>query len=103
MFRSLSLIVFAFACLAQTSYPPPVEGDYTVHDFVFKSGEKLADLRLHYITVGTPTRDASGRVNNAVLIMHGTGGNGRGFLGAGFAGVLFGKDQPLDANHHFII
>ncbi len=103
MFRCLALFAIGVCCFAQTTYPPPVEGDYTVHDFVFKSGEKLGDLRLHYTTIGAPTRDASGRVNNAVLIMHGTGGNGRGFLAEQFAGVLFGKDQPLDANRYFII
>ncbi len=102
MFRFAALLWLAFGCLAQT-YPTPVQGDYIVHDFVFKSGEKLADLRLHYTTIGTPSRDASGRVNNAVLIMHGTGGSGRGFLSTQFAGVLFGKDQPLDGNRHFII
>src|SRR5215469_10832979 len=102
MFRFAAVFAMALACLAQ-SYPKPEEGDYTVHDFVFGTGEKMPEVRLHYTTVGEPARDASGRVNNAVLIMHGTGGNGRGFLGAGFAGVLFGKDQPLDGNTHYII
>jgi homoserine O-acetyltransferase len=102
MFRYAALVVVASSCLAQT-YPTPIEGDYTVNDFVFKSGEKLADLRLHYTTIGTPARDVSGRVNNAVLIMHGTGGTGRAFLDEQFAGVLFSKDQPLDANRYFII
>jgi len=102
MFRFAAVFAMALACLAQT-YPKPAEGDYTVHDFVFGTGEKMPEVRLHYTTVGKPARDASGRVNNAVLIMHGTGGNGRGFLGAGFAGVLFGKDQPLDGNTHYII
>ena len=102
MIRFAALCCLAFSCLAQT-YPSPVEGDYTVHDFVFQSGEKLPDLRLHYTTIGEPARDSTGRVDNAVLIMHGTGGNGRGFLGQQFAGVLFGKGQPLDANRYFII
>jgi homoserine O-acetyltransferase len=102
MFRFLGGFCLALVCFGQT-YPTPVEGDYTLHDFVFKTGEKLPELRLHYITVGTPTRDASGRVNNAVLIMHGTGGSGRPFLRETFAGVLFGAGQPLDANRHFII
>ena len=102
MIRFAVLCCLAFSGLAQT-YPTPVEGDYTVHDFVFNSGEKLADVRLHYITIGAPTRDSSGRVNNAVLIMHGTGGSGRSFLSQQFAGVLFGRGQPLDANGHFII
>ena len=73
------------------------------HDFIFKSGEKLAELRMHYITLGTPARDAAGHVRNAVIIMHGTGGSGRAFLGAGFGGELFGKGQPLDAATHYII
>jgi homoserine O-acetyltransferase len=82
---------------------PNKEGDYVVHDFPFKSGDKMPDLRLHYTTLGTPTRNAAGHVNNAVIIMHGTGGSGRSFLSAGFAGVLFGKGQPLDIERYYII
>jgi homoserine O-acetyltransferase/O-succinyltransferase len=92
----------AAAALAQTA-PEPVEGDWIARDFVFHGGEKLAGLRLHYTTLGTPARDAAGRVRNAVLVMHGTGGSGRPFLGAGFGGELFGRDQPLDAARYYII
>jgi len=91
---------------AQTAPAPglqPTEGDYIAHDFTFKSGEKLAELRLHYSTLGRPVRDATGHVNNAVIVMHGTGGSGRPFLGAGFGGVLFGKGQLLDAGRYYII
>ncbi len=77
-------------------YPDPAEGDFTIRDFRFHSGEMLPELRLHYNTVGNPS-------NPAVLIMHGTGGTGRGFLSAGFAGELFGPGQPLDAKKYFII
>jgi len=73
------------------------------HDFQFKSGEKLAELRLHYTTLGTPTRNAAGHVNNAVIVMHGTGGTGRAFLSAGFGGQLFKPGQPLDIEHYYII
>ncbi len=81
----------------------PHQGDYVAHDFHFKSGETLAELRLHYTTLGTPARDAKGRTTNAVLILHGTGGNGGGFLSPIFAGVLFGPGQLLDASRYFII
>ncbi len=81
----------------------PREGDYVAHDFHFKSGETLPELRLHYTTLGAPVRDAKGRTTNAVLIMHGTGGNGSGFLAPIFAGVLFGPGQLLDASRYFII
>jgi homoserine O-acetyltransferase/O-succinyltransferase len=81
----------------------PVEGDYIAHDFHFKSGETLPELRLHYRTLGTPTRDASGRVTNAVLILHGTGGWGGNFLVPQFAGVLYGPGQLLDITRYYII
>jgi len=81
----------------------PVEGDYIAHDFHFKSGETLPELRLHYRTVGTPTRDANGRVSNAVLILHATGGWGGNFLAPQFAGVLYGPGQLLDITHYYII
>jgi homoserine O-acetyltransferase len=83
--------------------PPPQEGDYIAHDFHFKSGETLAELRLHYLTFGKPLRDAAGRVTNAVLILHGTGGSGRQFLAPQFAGVLFGPGQLLDVSRYYVI
>jgi len=102
---AVALALVAGAARAQTpaNYPAPVEGDYIARDFHFGTGETLAELRLHYTTIGTPARDASGKVSNAVLIMHGTGGSGRGFLSATFAGRLFGPGQLLDATRYFII
>ena len=84
-------------------YPEPKPGDFVVKDFQFKSGEKLQELTLHYYTLGEPRKDASGKVRNAVLILHGTGGSGRQFLSPNFAGVLFGPGQLLDASKYFII
>lgn len=83
--------------------PAPTEGDFIVRDFVFANGERLPELRLHYRTIGTLRRDASGRASNAVLILHGTGGTGRQFQSTGFAGGLFAPGQLLDASTHFII
>src|SRR5580765_7020302 len=100
-------MVYASLCFGQTSSsatkPTPTEGDYIAHDFHFKSGETLPELRLHYLTFGKPERDASGRVTNAVLILHGTGGSGRQFLAPQFADVLFGPGQQLDATRYFIV
>jgi homoserine O-acetyltransferase len=101
MFRFLALALLTYAALGQT--PQPVEGDWVARDFTFHTGDKLPELRLHYTTLGTPARDAAGHVRNAVLIMHGTGGSGRPFLGPNFGGELFGKDQPLDAARYYII
>ncbi|MGI8510218.1 MAG: alpha/beta fold hydrolase [Gemmatimonadaceae bacterium] len=79
------------------------EGDFVLRDFHFTGGGTLPSLRIHYTTLGRPRRDASGTVGNAVLILHGTTGSGRGFLGRSFAGELFGPGQLLDSATHYII
>src|SRR5579862_1554121 len=84
---ALSVVALAGIAHAQTPAQPPTtpalatrEGDFTVRDFKFASGETLPELRLHYTTLGSPKRDAKGHVANAVLILHGTGGDGHQFL-----------------------
>ncbi len=106
MRRSILLIpmlfVMAYAARA-ANYPPPTPGDFVIHNFRFKSGETLPELKLHYMTIGAPVRDGSGVVRNAVLILHGTGGSGQQFLREQFANVLFEAGQLLDATRYFII
>lgn len=97
------LTLSAVGSSAQEKAPPVREGDYVAKDFEFRTGESLAELRLHYRTLGKPLRDAQGRVTNAVLILHGTGGSGAQFLAPQFAGELFGAGQPLDASKYFVI
>jgi len=99
----LSAGLWTAALGQQSPKPAPMEGDYIGHDFRFRSGETVPDLRLHYLTLGKPQKDASGKVTNAVLILHGTGGSGRQFLAPQFADVLFGSGQLLDANRYFIV
>jgi homoserine O-acetyltransferase len=79
------------------------EGEYVAPNFHFASGETLPELRIHYAVMGKPHRDARGHVDNAVLILHGTGGSGHNFLTDKFSGVLFGKGRLLDTNRYFII
>jgi homoserine O-acetyltransferase/O-succinyltransferase len=83
--------------------PPAAEHDFVAKDFKFASGETMASLTLHYRTLGTPRRDARGVVQNAVLILHGTGGAGGAFLNQTFGGQLFGAGQLLDATKYFIV
>jgi len=97
-------LLVALAVQAQQAHiPTPGEGDFTLRNFRFKSGETLPELRIHYYTFGRPKKDASGKTTNAVLILHGTGGSGRQFLRPGFSGVLFAPGQFLDASRYFII
>jgi homoserine O-acetyltransferase/O-succinyltransferase len=96
------LLLLALSCLA-ADYPAPQEGDYTARNFKFRDGESLPELRLHYMTIGAPRRDARGQINNAVLILHGTGGSGKQFLQPQFADELYGPGKPLDAARYYII
>lgn len=84
-------------------YPAPHGGTYVVPQFTFEDGETLRNLRLHYLTFGTPRTDSRGRTTNAVLIMHGTGGSSKQFLRPVFAGVLFPPGGLLDARKYYII
>jgi homoserine O-acetyltransferase len=100
---ALLLSIFAAIFASGADYPAPVEGDCTIRDFKFASGEILPELRLHYRTLGKPEKDAQGKTTNTVLIMHGTTGSGAQFIRPEFAGELFGKNQPLDATRFFIV
>ncbi len=101
---TLGLLAALAAARAQTPlHPQQTEGDFIVRDFRFASGDTLPELKLHYTTLGTPRRDATGNVVNAVLLLHGTTGTGKNFLVPSLADELFGKDQPLDASRYYII
>ncbi len=116
--RSLWLVLLAaFACdpgAAQTTMAmpgaapqaqvwPAVDGDDTLRDFKFGTGEMLPALKLHYLTLGKPHRDAAGHVDNAVLLLHGTGGDAHSLMNPVFADVLFGPGSVLDIQKYFLI
>jgi homoserine O-acetyltransferase len=96
----LATLLLAGPAVAQSV---PVEGDFTVPGFALTSGQSLPELRMHFRTLGQPRRGAEGRVENAVLLLHGTGGTGAQFLSPQFAGELFGPGQPLDTSRYYII
>jgi homoserine O-acetyltransferase len=94
----------ATPALAQTGWASAgKQGDFVIRNFAFATGETLPELTLHYTTLGTPRRDAKGIVRNAVMILHGTGGTGRGFLSGSYAGELFGPGQLLDSAKYYIV
>lgn len=82
---------------------PTREGVITLPNFRFGSGETLPELRLHYLTLGTLHRDALGHVDNAVLLLHGTGGNAQSLLNPIFSDVLFVPGGVLDVRKYFLI
>jgi homoserine O-acetyltransferase len=93
----------AIGSLCAAEVPQPTQGDYVIHDFRFRSGENLPELRMHYRTLGKPEQDEKGVTRNAVLVLHGTTGSGANFFREEFAGALFGKGQLLDAERYYII
>jgi homoserine O-acetyltransferase/O-succinyltransferase len=97
---SVAVLWLAVTCLRAQA---PQEGDFVISHFEFSSGEQLAQLKLHYTTLGQPVRDKGGHVSNAVLILHGTSGSGKQFLVPQFRDVLFHGGQLLDAAKYFII
>ena len=113
MLQRFAALLVASISLACAQVPPPPHyapthwpirnGVYRARDFRFGTGETLADLRLHYLTLGDPRRDASGHTVNAVLLIHGTGGDAHTLLNPVFSDVLFGPGQPLDITKYFII
>lgn len=112
---NMTKLTATFICLAsvaalsgasaqqQPQLPRPVEGDFVIRNFTFKSGEVLPELKLHYRTLGTLRKDAQGRATNAVWIGHGTTGAGSQFSSRAFAGELFLPGQLLDAQKYFIV
>jgi homoserine O-acetyltransferase len=106
----MRLLIFALLLLAgapvgaQADYASRLaEGDVVLRDFRFRSNESLPELRIHYATLGSPHRDARGVIDNAVMVLHGTGGSGRQFLAPQFASELYGPGQPLDITRYYII
>lgn len=101
------LAAFVAQSLPATAPPKPswpiVEKDFSLGDFPFRDGERLAQLRMHVTMLGQPHRDPSGRIDNAVMILHGTGGTGKQFLAPQFADELYGPGQPLDIRKYWII
>ncbi|HEX8077577.1 MAG TPA: hypothetical protein VF511_07165, partial [Chthoniobacterales bacterium] len=102
--QTAAAILLALAqTLSAADYPSVSEGDYTIRDFKFASGETLPELRIHYRTLGQAEKDADGKTRNAVLITHGTTGSSGQLIRPEFAGELFGNGQPLDATKFFIV
>lgn len=111
VFATATLLLSSNSILCQANSsptPPPShwptqDGTVTLPNFRFGTGETLPELRLHYLTLGTPHRNAAGHVDNAILLLHGTGGNAHSLLNPICSDVLFVPGGVLDIQKYFII
>jgi len=92
----LALVLLSGTARAAGDYPSPKESDWIAHDFKFHTGEVMPELKLHYLTIGSPS-------GIPVLVLHGSSGSAASTLTPAFAGELFGPGQPLDAAKYFIV
>ncbi len=99
----LTLLLGTTAFAQQPTAWPTHDASIDLPNFRFNTGESLPTLHLHYLTLGTPHRNAAGHTDNAVLLLHGTGGNASSLLNPIFSDVLFGPGQPLDITKYFLI
>jgi homoserine O-acetyltransferase len=90
----------AVTTAAPASRWPARDAQFTIRQFLFRSGETLPELRVNYTMLGQPHRNAQGEIDNAVMVLHGTGGTGRQFLGPQFADELYGRPA---AGHHALL
>jgi homoserine O-acetyltransferase/O-succinyltransferase len=96
----IGVTLFALAMPAAAT-AQRTESDFVLRNFRFASGETLSELRVHYVTLGKPSRDANGMTRNAVLMLHGTTGSGTGLVNP--MSPLFAPGAPLDTTRHYVI
>jgi homoserine O-acetyltransferase/O-succinyltransferase len=97
-FRAICTATLLLPSIAASAadFPAPKQGEWIARDFKFHTGEVMAQLKLHYTTIGEPA-------GAPVVVLHGSGGSAGSMLTPAFAGELFCPGQPLDATIYYII
>lgn len=106
----LALSVVAAAPSAGAGIPAPAaaatdpraQRTVVVPDFTFADG-RSQPLRIAYRAFGTPHRGPDGSIDNAVLLLHGTGGSSAAFIDPKFETLLYGAGAPLDLAKSYVI
>lgn len=71
--------------------------------YVFRNGQTLDRVRIHYSVLGQPHLDGRGEIDNAVLVLHWTGAAGPALQSPEFMKSLFGAACPLSADRFYLI
>lgn len=105
LFMGAFLYMHALATAESTpsSFPQVQQADFIIPHYLFRSGEQLDNLKIHYYTLGSPKKNEQGEITNAVLMLHWTGASGEALLSENYMSSLYAPGQPLDATKYFII
>ncbi len=108
-FALLIAALFPLSAMAQSrgwdrqEVSTATQADAWFENYRFRDGETLARLRIHYATLGTAHRNAEGDIDNAVLVLHWTGADGRALMTPAYIKALFDPGRPLDAQRYYLI
>jgi homoserine O-acetyltransferase/O-succinyltransferase len=81
----------------------PAQSDAIYYAYRLRDGETVAQLKLHYATLGSPHKNANGEIDNAVMVLHWTGNSGASLLTPEYVKSLYADGAPLDARRYFLI
>src|ERR1700721_855111 len=102
--------VFSSGTFAQSTEPFGIQEnplaeqhDASFENYRFRDGETLAELRIHYATLGQPHRNQAGEIDNAILVLHWTGSDSRVLLTRPFMESLFDPGGALGGTPCFSI
>lgn len=73
---------------------------FTLDEFNFKSGAKLENVQVEFLTGGTPKYDEEGNITNAIVYCHGANGN---YTSVKKLADLINPGEPFDKNEYFFI
>lgn len=103
LFATLLALALASVANAKDWLAMAERQDIELPNFEFHTGQVLPSVTMSVYTLGAPRRDENGKVTNAVMLLHGTGGSGRSLLRPMLGDELFGPGQLLDIEKHYII
>ena len=78
-------------------------GTLVLENFAFHVGRTLPELTIAWTTLGAPRRNADGEIDNAVMLLHGTGGSSARYLEGDNSDALFSPGAPFDPAHSYVI
>lgn len=81
----------------------PTTQFFEIPEYRLRSGETFKNLKMCYMTSGTPKFDEKGIITNGVLILHGTIGSKESLFKKQYQLHLYAPGKPLDARKYFLI